>query len=218
MDLKEAIFVKELKGRFLGEVILENKKENCYISNSSHLSDIFDLNNKLVLLKTNNGNNLKTKYTLQAVNYGNSFLLLNLNYLNNIFGNFLREKDFVIKREYIINDYKTDYYVLNENKIIEIKGVLSNEKNARYTFRKHNRAYLQLKKIKELLKFGYKVDYNFVLLNPEIESIKLVDKRIKENRLFIECIQLGMKINFYKCVWCKNDFKIVAYNIKNNFS
>ena len=217
MDLQEATFVKELRGRFLCEVILENKKENCYISNSSHLSNLLDLTNKLVLLKTNNGKFLKTKYTLQAVNYDDTYLLLNLNYLNNIIGNFLEKKDLIIKREYIVHGYKTDYYILNENKIIEIKGVLSPNKTAMYTFKKHNRAYLQLKKIKELLKLGYKVDYNFILLNPKIESIKLEDKRIKENRLFIECIQLGMNVNFYKSVWCKNDFKILAYNIKKNF-
>ena len=104
------------------------------------------------------------------------------------------------------------------HKIIEIKGVLSANKTAIYTFKKHNRAYLQLKKIKDLLKLGYKVDYNFILLNPKIENIKLEDKRIKENRLFIECIQLGMNVNFYKSVWCKNDFKILAYNIKKNFT
>lgn len=97
MDLKEATFVKELNGRFLGEVILENKKENCYISNPSHLSNIFDLTNKLVLLKTNKGTNLRTKYTLQAVNYNNTYLLLNLNYLNNIFGNFLGKKSLLLK-------------------------------------------------------------------------------------------------------------------------
>lgn len=146
MDFKKATFVKELKGRFLGEVILENIKVNCYISNSSHLSNILDITNKLVLLKTNKGNNLRTKYTLQAVNYDNTYLLLNLNYLNNIFGNFLEKKDLVIKREYIVHGYKTDYYILNENKIIEIKGVLSANKTAIYTFKKHNRAYLQLKK------------------------------------------------------------------------
>lgn len=214
--MKKAIFIKELKGRFLCEVEINGNREQCYVSSSSHLSHFINLTNNPVLLKQNNGKDLRTKYTLYAVRKQNTYMLLNLNDLNNIFLQLLPPNK-EIKKEYKINNYKTDYYIPKQKRIIEIKGIISESKMAVYNFKTHIRAYLQLKIIKELLLDGYKVDYAFVMLNPHINAFNLCDKRYKENRLFIDCIKLGMNVKFYKTVYKNNQFKIFEQKILKNF-
>ena len=46
----EGIFVKELKNRFLCEVLVNGVATVCYVPSSCHLSNFLDLSNKKVLL------------------------------------------------------------------------------------------------------------------------------------------------------------------------
>ena len=218
--MKKAIFKKELSGRFLCEVDIDDRIELCYVPSSSHLSPYINLKDKKVLLKKNKGKNLRTKYTLYAVEYNDTYILLNLNDLNDIFLKFLNNSlnnSVEAKKEYKINKYKSDYYIPKYKKVIEIKGVISEDETAIYNFNTHARAYAQLKSIKGLLKEGYKVDYVFVILTPQISKINISDKRLKENKLFIECIRLGMDIKFYKTIYLNNQFKLFEQNILKNF-
>lgn len=215
----QGIFEREHKHRFLCQVRVNNKSELCYVANTSHLSDLINLNNKKVLLKENKGKNLRTKYTLYAINFKNTNILLDLKDLNNIFFQFLKnnKKDLSIKKETVISNYKSDFYIESTKQIFEIKGVLSKTNIANYTFKNHHRACNQLLKIKKLLSLGYKINYVFILLNPDIDTFKLSDKRIKENRLFINCRRAGMNVCFYKTYWDKKGFKITKTNIITNF-
>lgn len=215
----QGIFEKEHNHRFLCQVKINNSSEICYISNSSHLSDLINLDNKEVLLRENKGKNLKTRYTLYAVNSDNTNILLDLKELNNIFFLYLKDKkkNLPIKKEAFISGYKSDFYLETTKQIYEIKGVLSRTNIANYTFKYHNRAYKQLQKIKHLLLLGYKINFIFILLNPKIDTFILSDKRLKENKLFLNCIKLGLKVYFYKTYWDKKDFKIIKTQTKTNF-
>jgi len=218
--MKKAIFKKELKGRFLCEVDIDGKIEHCYVSSSSHLSSYLNLPNKQIILRANKGKNLRTKYTLYAVKYRNTYILLDLNDLNNIFFQFLNmhfENYIKIKKEYNICNYKTDFFITNLNQIVEIKSVISNNEKAYYDFQSHKRAYMQLQKIKELLILGYSVNYIFVMLNPYIKIFRLKDKRKKENMLFLECIKLGMNVKFYKTIYKNKKFQISKISLNKNF-
>ena len=177
------------------------------------------MDNKEVLLRENKGKNLKTRYTLYAVNSDNTNILLDLKELNNIFFLYLKDKkkNLPIKKESFISDYKSDFYLETTKQIYEIKGVLSRTNIANYTFKYHNRAYKQLQKIKHLLLLGYKINFIFILLNPQIDTFILSDKRLKENKLFLNCIKLGLKVCFYKTYWDKKDFKIIKTQTKTNF-
>ncbi|MBQ3641299.1 DNA/RNA nuclease SfsA [bacterium] len=213
------IFKKEHKHRFLCQVLVDKKSELCYVANSSHFSDLISLENKKVLLRANKGKNLKTRYTLYAVNSENTNIRLDLKELNNIFFQYLKDnkKYLPIKKEYIISGYKTDFYIEKTKQVYEIKGVLSKTNIANYTFKDHNRAYNQLQKIKYLLSLGYKINFVFILLNPKIDTFILSDKRLKENKLFLNCIKSGLKVCFYKTYWDKNIFKIKNVHPKTNF-
>lgn len=218
--MENAIFIKERKGRFLCEVKIGQRQELCYVSNSSNMSKLLDLKNRPVLLKPNKGYNLRTNYTLYATYYEGSYFLLDLNDLNNVFAQYMTEqlsKNIQVRKEFKINDYKSDYYIPSQNRIVEIKGILSASSQAQYTFKNHKRAFLQLKEIKNLLQRGYNVNYVFIMLNPNIDTFHLKDKRLKENRLFLECIKLGMQVNFYKTELKQDKFKIYKNHVQTNF-
>ena len=99
----EGIFKEECKRRFLALVEINGKEEECYMSTSSKLKDIIDLNGRTVLLKENKGENLRTKYTVQAVKEKENIILLNLNYINELFYAEILKSNQEILREQKIN-------------------------------------------------------------------------------------------------------------------
>src|SRR5574344_289425 len=172
------IFKKELQTRFLAEVEIDGRVEECYMSTSSHLLPMINLIDKKVLLQENKGKNLRTKYTVHAL-WKKDKILLNLNYVNNIFGEYLNNNTkLIIKKEYKINNYKTDFYISKQNKIIEIKAILSQNNNVTVPFLSGERCIRQLKSMSLLLKQGYHVEYCFILLSPKIKNI-IIDKNNK---------------------------------------
>lgn len=193
-------FIKEKDNRFLCLVDVANKQEECYVSSSSKLQNYINLNKKTVLLVPNKGKQLRTKYTLQAAKVDNVWILLNLNYVNDLLYEFLLKKydnDTLFREQYIKN-YKTDFYIPKKKMIIEAKGILANKDEAVYPLVSSGRTQRQLKEILVLLKQGYKVEYCFIIMNPHINNIRL---NVKENdtvQLFKKCIVTGMKIKYYK--------------------
>src|SRR5574344_910355 len=208
------IFKKELPIRFLAKVKVNGKIEECHMSSSSHLLPMINLIDKQVLLKENKGNNLRTKYTVQAL-WEENKILLNLNYVNNIFRDYLEKSNnkLVIKREHKINNYKTDFYIPEQNKIIETKAILSQNDNVTVPFLSGERCIRQLKSISLLLKQGYDVEYCFILLNPKIKKI-IIDQNNKsyfDN--FNICVDNGMKISYYDAIYNNDKFVIETHNI-----
>ena len=80
----EGIFVKELKNRFLCEVLINGESTVCYVPSSCHLSNFLDLKGKTVLLIPTQNPKSRTPYALFAVPFKRSYAtivvtLLNLN-------------------------------------------------------------------------------------------------------------------------------------------
>lgn len=202
------IFVKESKYRFICDVKIDNKIQECYISNSSHLLPMINLVNKKVLLKENKGKNLRTKYTLHALFAQNEKVLLNLNYVNNLVQKYLYEINDAnnIKREYQLGKYKSDFYIIDKNIVIEVKGILSENNSVVFPYKHCERCSWQLKHIINLLKQGYIVDYYLVLLNSQIEEI-IINDEIK--RLFSDCLSLGMNIKYFTIIWDNDNCSLI---------
>ena len=76
------VFVKELKNRFLCEVEIDGKVEECYVPSSCHLSNFLQLKGKRVLLVPTQGKSPRTKYALYAMPYKRNYIVLNTSLSN----------------------------------------------------------------------------------------------------------------------------------------
>lgn len=205
----KGIFVRELKNRFLCEVLIDNRYEQCYLPCSSKISEFIDLTNKIVLLKRNKGTKTKTSFSLFAVYENNeNLILLDLNYLNIL----VKEQLYNVnsKREiYMTPTFRSDIYLENENKVVEVKGIISDKDRVEFPSIKAKRAEKQLIEIKKILLEGIKVEYVIVLTNKEIGEINFNPKREKFMQFFKECIDLGMKLKVYSLKFKDNKFYLV---------
>lgn len=207
-----ATFIKELKNRFLCEVEIDGEHVVCYVPSSCHLSNFLKLEGKKVLLVPTKAKNSRTRYALFAVPYKRSFIMLNTSIANKAIENSIHSRRFsslgkrkrVIKEHYV-DGYKSDLFIEDTNTIIEIKSVLSTEKDAIFPTIFSERSLVQLEKINQLLSDGFKVRYMIVSLNPYVESIHIANNTVFSNEL-IKCINRGMIISAYTC-------KTVIHNV-----
>ena len=112
------------------------------------------------------------------------------------------------QKEIVVDGYKTDIYLPGEDTIIEVKSIISLDKQAIFPTVYSERAINQLKKIRELLQGGKKVTYLFVSLNPYVESFAISnEKQMDEFRdLFLDCLESGMECKGYTT--CLNNYEI----------
>lgn len=200
----KGIFVEESKNRFLCTVLIENELCECYVPSSSRIENYLKLKGREVLLTANKGTNKRTKFSLFAVKYYNKYILINLNMVNQIVEKMIIENKIKkltgtrLKREQTIDGYKADILLenhgTNEDTIIEIKGIISALKEAKFPSVFSERAIVQLQKIKELLQRGYKVVYLIVSLSPIVKKINLDSNFAQYYSLLKECIDLGMQL------------------------
>lgn len=217
LSMHTGIFIKEAKERFIGYVKIGSQIEECYISSSSHLNKLINLINKKVLLIENKGKNLRTKYTVQAVVDKNNTILVNLNFVNSIVYEYLKHvyKNIEIRREFNIQNYKSDFYLPENKTIIEVKSLLSEANIVTFPLIQGERSVRQLKTIHELLKKGYNVDYYVILLNQCIQKIVPNDKFNDFSSLFKSCIERGLNVKYFNVKFINNTFKIKE-NKNNN--
>ena len=78
----EGFFIRELKNRFLCEVKIDGKVEECYVPSSCHLSNFLQLKGKRVVLIPTQGKNPRTKYALYAAPYRRNYIILNTSLSN----------------------------------------------------------------------------------------------------------------------------------------
>lgn len=97
-----------------------------------------------------------------------------------------------ITRETCIAGYKTDLYIEDTNTIIEIKSILSEEREAMFPAMHSERALIQLNKLSMLLEKGYSVCYIFVSVNPKTKQLILDEADVEYCRLFRTCLMKGM--------------------------
>lgn len=215
----DAIFVKELPNRFLCQIYVDNKIEECFVSSSSRLSNFIDLTNRRILVERNQDTNRRTQYTLVAACIGDSWCYLDLNRINNLFYRHLIgiHTNYEIKREKIVEGYKTDFYYPSIAKAIEIKSVVADSTVVNYPLISNGRSTRQLKEINKLLKKGYSVDYRFILLNPLIEQLNVSTSEKDYLRYFKKCITNGMDIKIYSVDYFNGSFSISESKCKLNY-
>lgn len=201
----EGIFVKELKNRFLCEVLISGISTVCYVPSSCHLGNFFTLQGKKVLLVPTITPNARTSYSLYAVPYKRSYIVLNTSMANQAVESSLnrRQFSFLGKRthfltEHRVDKYKTDLYIEDTNTIIEVKSVLSLDVAAKFPTVFSERSLAQLAKLKEFLACGYRVHYCIVSLNPYVKSIQILSNTAFRPMLE-DCLSCGMTISGHTC-------------------
>ena len=201
----EGIFVKELKNRFLCEVLINGESTVCYVPSSCHLSNFLDLKGKTVLLIPTQNPKSRTPYALFAVPFKRSYLILNTSMANSALVNSLNTRRFsylgkrkTILTEHKIDDYKTDIYIRDTNTVIEIKSIISTISPGIFPTVYSERTLQQLSKIQDLLSRGYKVCFIIVSLNPYLKEIQ-IDEQTEFFSKFSSCIEKGMVIKAYSC-------------------
>ncbi|WP_066400339.1 DNA/RNA nuclease SfsA [Neobacillus mesonae] len=210
-------FLRESKNRFLCEVLIDGKVEECYVPSSSRLENYLKLKGKKVLLKLNSSEKCRTKYSLYAVKYYNKYVLLNLNMVNDIVSSYLEmklEDNYTdLKKEYKINNYKADLINFNEQKniktIIEIKGLISTRRAGLFPIVKSERAVRQLEQLEIMLQSGYSIEYYIVSLSPITREISLNKEDEEFFKKIKSCIQKGMILRGLSVGNIDGEFKII---------
>ena len=197
-ELIGGVFVKELKNRFLCEVLIDNEETICYVPSSCHLSNFLNLEGKKVLLIKNTGRNTRTEYALFAVPYKRNYILLNTSAANEAIENTLMSKKFGYLgfrsdyiREHNVEGYKCDFFLPNSRTIIEAKSVLSLNKNAVFPTVYSERTIDQLVELSSLLLRGYKVVFYIASLHPYVDCIYIDTKTVFYKQLK-QCIDNGL--------------------------
>lgn len=194
------VFKTELKNRFLCIVNINNEDTLCYIPSSCKLSNFIDINNRIVMLLPVS-KKARTKYSIYAVKYRKSFIVLNLSMANDIIAEQLHRRMFNflgkrngIKKEKTIDGYKSDLYIEETDTIIEVKSLLSFDQKAIVPTVFSERANRQLECIKKMLSRGRKVCYIFVSMYSGVKQIYINPAQKEYYKLFCECIEAGMSI------------------------
>ncbi len=197
-------FVKELHNRFLCVVKVNEEDTLCYIPSSCKLSNFIDLRGRSVMLIPVKKKKARTCFSLYAVKYKRSFVLLNLSEANKIVATQLRRRMFSflgsrnsIKREKMIDGYKSDLYIEDTDTLIEVKSLLSFDQEALSPTVYSERANRQLRDIQTILEKGHRVYYIFISFYSGVKQIKINPLQKEYSRLFYECIRQGMSVAAY---------------------
>lgn len=207
----KAIFLEEANSRFICTVLKEEQTIECYTSSSSKLSNYLPLTNCNVLISKNKGRNLRTKYTLEAVEYKNVLYYVNFNKINKIYEDYLligKSENEKIYGEYLVeNIIKTDFYVADHG-CIEIKALLSSTNTIVFPDNSSRRLEEQLLKYIEILKRGMRVTFCFIAMADSITNFKFNPQKENLQIHFLKAISLGMKIKAYSVVYEFENFKL----------
>lgn len=209
------IFIEECKHRFLAKVYVNGKEEECYMPTSSKLSKIIELTNHQVYLTENIGNNLRTKYKVHCVRKDNNLILLDLNYINNLFFSEILLGDSNYLQERTVNNLKVDFLNEVQKEIIEIKGLISEKEDIIFPHSNANRVIRQLNQVANL---SYHIRFIFILMNPKINRIILDNENTEFMENFKLAIKKKVKFEIYKICWegKKERLKKVEYNLEKN--
>lgn len=196
-------FLRELKNRFLCEVEIDGKVEECYVPSSCHLGNFLQLKGKKVVLVPTQGKKPRTRYALLAMPYKRNFIVLNTSLSNAAIENSIHSRRFSflgkrtkILREHYVDGYKADLYIPKSKTIIEVKSIISSADNADFPTVYSERTQDQLKSIQKLLDEGYRVFFIIVSLNPYLKEIT-INKDTEFYSELCKCTEKGMELRAY---------------------
>ena len=198
-------FISESKNRFLCTVQVDGTEETCYIASSCRLDNFIDLRGRNVLLRKNTGRNISTKYSVLGVKHKRSYILLNTSWANkaiavDIHGrrfSFLGKRN-EVKKEFVLNGYRADFYIPETKTIIEVKSVISLSSTAQFPTVFSERTIHQLVTIENLLAEGYHASFIIVSLNPYVNEIQLLEDSECYARLK-RCCDKGLVLKGFSC-------------------
>ena len=149
-------FKEEIKNRFLCTVSIDGTDTVCYIPSSCRLSNFIYLANRTVMLRPIRKKDARTKYAVYAVKYRRSYVPLNLSVFNRVLEAEIRRGYFsflgkrkAVFRERVIDGYKSDIYIADTDTVIDVKSILSFNKNAIFPTVFSERANRQLEELLE---------------------------------------------------------------------
>lgn len=211
-------FLEECNNRFISLVNVDGNNVEAYVQCSCRLDNFVDLRGKTVYLKKIS-NPRRAKYIIIAFKKGNSFALLSPKYANDLFFDFLKSRRASlfgprknIKKEYTVENYKSDYYIFDSKTIIEVKALLSMDTISMFPTVYSERALNQLDKIEHLLEIGYTVYYEIVSINPTIKKVMLnVENSLLAKRL-VELEKKGLIIEYKKACIRNNIWVLKSIN------
>lgn len=221
-EVIEGTFLKECKNRFVCLVLINNEVIECYVPNSSRMEKYLKLKDKQVLLTVNKKINGRTKYSLFAVKHYSSYILLNLNNVNNLLeiaissNGLYPTNKFQIHREREFEGYKSDLLLESDEEkiIIEAKGIISTKRTVFFPNVYSERFIRQLTKLKEFLQRGMKVHYFLISLSPFVKQINVDTSKGDYYSLFKDCIGLGMKVQAFSVNYKTNAIVFNDINLK----
>lgn len=212
-------FREEIKNRFLCTVSIDGTDTVCYIPSSCRLSNFIDLSNRPVMLQPVKKKGARTKYAVYAVKYRRSYMPLNLSVSNRVLEAEIRRRYFSflgkrkdVFREKVIDGYKSDLYIADTDTVIEVKSILSFNKNAIFPTVFSERANRQLEELLGLLMNGHRVCYMLVSMRSSVETIRINDEQEEYYRLFKDCMKHGMTVSAIS-LSMKNDLPYVKSRI-----
>ena len=100
----------------------------------------------------------------------------------------------------MIAGYKSDLYIADTETIIEIKSVISTNKEAQFPTVYSERTLLQLAEIENLLSEGRKVLYCIVSLNPYVTCVR-IDTETPFYSALKQCVKKGMILKAYSAIY-----------------
>lgn len=195
-------FKEEIKNRFLCTVSIEGTDTVCYIPSSCRLSNFINLSNRTVMLQPIKKKDVRTKYSVYAVKYRRNYVPLNLSISNRVLEAEIKRRCFSflgkrkdVSREKVVDGYKSDLYIADTDTVIEVKSILSFNKNAFFPTVFSERVNRQLEELLGLLSNGHRVCYMLVSMCSSVESIRINEKQEEYFRLFMDCMRSGMIVS-----------------------
>ena len=208
------IFVKELKNRFLCEVMIEGEAMECYVPSSCRLENFLVLRGKQVLLLPTQTPSSRTRYSLLAVPYKRNYILLNTSKANKVIADNLHKRYFSslgkrtsISKEKLFGTYKSDLFLPNSRTLIEIKSVISLESVAVFPTVFSERTIHQLADISRLLDEGFKAALIITSLSPYVQQLVL-DNTTPFFKALQPCLQKGLQLIAVALYISKGEIKI----------
>lgn len=216
------IFKSESSNRFLCKVFVEGEELECYLPSSSKLEPLIHLNGKKVLLTLNKGTNIRTKYSIFAVQHNRKYIFLNLNVANWVLEDDIRKNYCLINvpmdilKEKTIEGYKADFVIPDIYKtVFEAKSIISTRQNAVFPSVSSKRAIEQLNKIEHLIDLGWNAQYYFIALSPFVKNLTINPQYNSYVEQFNKCFQKGMGVKGLACSFINNEITIThKLNIK----
>ncbi|MEG1669158.1 DNA/RNA nuclease SfsA [Chryseobacterium sp.] len=212
-----AIFLKESRQRFLCTILLNEEEVECYVSSSSKISKYLNLHNKPVLISKNKASNLRTMYTLEAIQAETEeYIYLNFNKCNYLYKKHLiikgvPEQD--IQREQKVTDtLKVDFYIKTHG-YFEIKSLLSSTAEIEFPDISSDRLHTQILEYIKLLNGGAPVTFVFLSMSKNLANFSWNIAKTDIKELFALATELGMVTEAYSVEFVRGEF-LLRENLK----